>query len=241
MSPPPLSTLKEGEVIEKILTKLGSKELQKLIERATPSFIEQVYREIEPQIAEILIDQYGNYFCQKLFPKLAIEQTESLLKQLQQLHYTPDMKKEKISKKRLKTKFLFVAQDSRGTHAIQSLLDTVVGKPTLILTLSEMFLKDLLKFAYNKHGTHVLIKYLKIADIQPFLEQLYDVVCQNFADLSSDPNGLPVIKNTISRFYHPDVKDQMIAAISTHTIQLSQNAYGNYALQVALEVSNNNN
>ncbi len=53
------------------MTKQGSKDLQKAIEKANPGLIEQIAREIEPSFAEVLIDQYGNYFCQKLFTKMS--------------------------------------------------------------------------------------------------------------------------------------------------------------------------
>ena len=55
--------MKDGEVIDKIMTKNGSKELQKALERAAPQFIEQIVREIQPNLSDVLIDQYGNYSC----------------------------------------------------------------------------------------------------------------------------------------------------------------------------------
>jgi hypothetical protein len=36
--------------------------------------------------------------------------------------------------------------------------------------MANVFLKDLLKFAFNKHGTHVLIKFIKLADLHPCLD-----------------------------------------------------------------------
>lgn len=53
--------------------------MQKIIERALPNLIEQIVNEIRPLLAEVLIDQYGNYFCQKLFPKLNSEQFGMLI------------------------------------------------------------------------------------------------------------------------------------------------------------------
>ena len=45
------------------MTKQGSKEMQKSIERATPLTVELIVKDIESKFAEILVDQYGNYFC----------------------------------------------------------------------------------------------------------------------------------------------------------------------------------
>lgn len=66
----------------KILTKQGSKDMQRQIEKASASTIDFIVKEIEPLFAEVLIDQYGNYFCQKLFPKLHDEHKFMLLKTL---------------------------------------------------------------------------------------------------------------------------------------------------------------
>lgn len=64
-------------------------------------------------------------------------------------------------------------------------------------------MKELLKFAYNKHATHVLIKFIQIADIFPHLEAIYDLLCKNMVELSQDANGLPVVKACIKKFNIP--------------------------------------
>lgn len=47
---------KDGEIFSKIMTKQGSKELQKNIDRASPVTIEKIVCEVEPKFAEILMD-----------------------------------------------------------------------------------------------------------------------------------------------------------------------------------------
>eukprot|EP00347_Sterkiella_histriomuscorum_P010240 403377054 len=224
---------KDGEIYLKILTKQGSKDMQKNLERASPITIEKIVYEIELKFAEILIDQYGNYFCQKLFLKINDQQKHRLLVTLRE-----EQIDEKSGKKTRKSKFLFVAQDSRGTHSLQGFLEAIC-KPQFNQLVSEIILQDLLKFAYNKHATHVLIRYIQLADIHPHLEQIYEVICKNIIDLSQDANGLPVIKNTIKKFNVPEIKYKMINLLSKDVILLCQNAYGNYALQVALEFWSN--
>ncbi len=103
---------------------------------------------------------------------------------LTETHITEEQKKEKTSKKRLKNKFLFVASDSRGTHAIQSFLDAVIDKPSVVEILADIFEKDLLKFAYNKHATHVLIKFIKQAELHPYLDAVYEIIVENLEALS---------------------------------------------------------
>ena len=87
---------------------------------------------MQPHLADVLIDQYGNYFCQKLFQKLNETQLIEFMHSLSETHITEEQKKEKTSKKRIKNKFLFVSSDSRGTHAIQSLIDAAIDKPSVV-------------------------------------------------------------------------------------------------------------
>jgi hypothetical protein len=76
-----------------------------------------------------------------------------------------------------------VSSDSRGTHAMQGFLE-VMNKPQFNEIIAEIIHKDTLKFAYNKHATHVLIKFIKLADMMPGLIKIYDILAANFAELS---------------------------------------------------------
>lgn len=116
---------------------------------------------------------------------------------LKLIHLTEEEKREKTSKKRIKNKFLFVSSDSRGTHAIQSLIDSLNDKAELVACIAEIFEQDLMKFAFNKHATHVLIKFIKVVDVHPHLQKIYEQIVKNLGALSENPNGLPVVKNTI--------------------------------------------
>ena len=215
---------KEGEIMSKIMTKQGSKELQKAIEKVSPIFIDYLVKEIEPHFSRLLIDQYGNYFCQKLFVKMSEENKLRLLKTL--LEKESDI--QKPQKKKI-SKFFKVSADSRGTHALQCFIESTTNSAFHEI-VSQVITKDTLTYAYNKHATHVLIKFIRIMNIKPYLEGIYDIIVKQFTELSSDPNGLPLIKNVIAKFYLDDYKAKMIRELSNNSIQLSQNAYGNYAI-----------
>ena len=159
------SVIKEGEIVSKLMTKQGSKDLQRAVDNAPVALIEQILCEIEPVLVDILIDQYGNYFCQKLFAKLSCEQQIRLLQTLALVHITEEQKREKTSKKTLKSKFLFVSSDIRGTHAIQSFIDAVFQEPLILKMISETINQDIMKYALNKNANHVLIKFIKLASI----------------------------------------------------------------------------
>ena len=81
-------------LIEQILTKQGSKDLQKLLNfNPKMSISEKQEQEtlvnflidrikVSKKFSHLLVDQYGNYFCQKLFPRLNNGHKMDLLQEL---------------------------------------------------------------------------------------------------------------------------------------------------------------
>jgi hypothetical protein len=92
-----------------------------------------------------------------------------------------------------------------------------------------------LHFAYNKHATHVLIKYIEITTENPYLNEIYEIVTRNFAQLSMDANGLPLAKKCLAWIRTLYFKSIVNQQLRENAISLAQNAYGNYSLQVAFD------
>lgn len=94
---------------------------------------------------------------------------------------------------------------------------------------------NLMQLATDIYGTHVLEKamicfeYLIIKDISSY-------ILDNFIYFANNPNGLCVAKKLIFLEYKnmnfPKLKKIMLE----NSIQLIQNPYGNYAIQIAIDV-----
>ena len=56
----------KGQVVELAKQQHGSKQLQKVLARASPDFVGFAIEETLLHLHELMVDQYGNYFCQKL-------------------------------------------------------------------------------------------------------------------------------------------------------------------------------
>jgi hypothetical protein len=82
-----------------------------------------------------------------------------------------------------------------------------------------------------------LIKYIEITSENPYLQDIYEIVTKNFAALSMDSNGLPLVKKCLAWIRTPVYKKYMNEQLSQNAVALAQNAYGNYSLQVAIDVS----
>ncbi len=133
------------------------------------------------------------------------------------------------------SKFLRVAQDSKGTHSLQTFIENLESPEfkTIISQIIEH--ENPLFFAFNKHATHVLIKYIELTTEKPFLTGIYLMIAQNFRELSMDSNGLPLVKKCLAWIRTEELKAVMREQLTQNAILLAQNAYGNYALQVAFD------
>ncbi len=67
-------TLLNSSLIDIITSKNGSKQMQKELEIITPELKDDWVSLIEPHLPSMMIDNYANYFCQRLFPLLDISQ-----------------------------------------------------------------------------------------------------------------------------------------------------------------------
>jgi hypothetical protein len=107
-------------VVSLACTQSGSRHLQKELAKADSSFVEFVLHDIGSKLALVMVDRYGNYFCQKLLQSCTINQRSCVLQLI-------------------KADFTKICCDLRGTHTVQSILDNIE------LSLYEDFVKQTLK------------------------------------------------------------------------------------------------
>ena len=163
------------------------------------------------EFSSLLADQYGNYFCQKLFQRLKDEHKMKLLMDLKKKSEEPKPKVSQIPVEEgqppeMMTKFLKISQDSKGTHSLQVFLQNLESPENKTIISKMIVDENPLHFAYNKHATHVLIKYIEITTQNPYLNEIYEVIVNNFAQLSMDSNGLPLVKKCLAWIRTPQYK-----------------------------------
>jgi hypothetical protein len=80
--------------------------MQKYLNRMTPENVTQLITALGPDVAKVMIDLYGNYFCQKLLQSSSSDQRILILNF--------------ISKE-----FINISFHSSGTHVLQTLIDII--------------------------------------------------------------------------------------------------------------------
>ena len=111
--------------------------------------------------------------------------------------------------------------NAKGTHSLQVFIENL-DSPEFKVILSELIEKENpLFFTYNKHATHVLIKYIELTPEVPYLNKIYEIITTNFTELSMDSNGLPLVKKCLAWIRSPSLKQNMIDQLSSNAVMLA--------------------
>jgi hypothetical protein len=73
---------------------------------------------------------------------------------------------------------------------------------------------------------------------EDIIDFIYDQIIQNFIQLSNNCNGLCVIKKIIIHCHNTNTITKILNKIIDNRLNLIQNPFGNYVIQVALDVIN---
>ncbi len=99
----------------------------------------------------------------------------------------------------------------------------------------------LCKYYYNlfqdAQGVHVIEKLI-ICYEEDLITFIYELIIQNFIQLANNCNGLCVIKKIIIHSVNPATIKRIQHKIIDNCLNLVQNPFGNYAIQVAVDVIN---
>ena len=215
LSPQPLTTYQFEDTIDSFApeyipqmacTKLGSKKLQQIIAMARPEAIEKIIDAVSLSIGELMIDLYGNYMCQTLLQSCSAPQRLVLLRSMQ-------------------SSLIRISCNPRGTHALQNLI-ALSSSQEEENVYQQVFKGSILKLSKDPNSSHVIQRMLTTLKNKHFIVK---EILTHVAELSMDRLGLCMIKKCI--------KDpQVFTEIIEHSLMLMQDPYGNYAVQIALDL-----
>lgn len=190
----------------------GSRKAQAIIQRASQGVKDQIVSVLcRVNLADLMVDSYGNYMCQTLFENCSAAQRLHLLRHLS-------------------NSLVSVAMDSRGTHALQKLI-SLVNLPEEITILLQAFSPLVVRLATDPNASHVLQKVITIARGNP---ALILPIATNIDTLATNQLGLLAVKMCIS-FAVGDEKTYLLRKLLEHCAMLVQDAFGNIAIQHMLE------
>ena len=162
----------------------------------------------------IMKNLYGNYFFQHLIK----DGDKVLISHI--LHY-------------ISNDFVNISKDCSGTFSIQALLDKI-NLHQEQKTILKFIEGHELEMAYDKNATHVLRKIiLIISDVLRI--NINNIILKNFLNLCLDSYGICILKNYINTNTIVKEREILIKLIYYYFVQIAENPFGNYCVQLILE------
>lgn len=160
-----------GNFINFVKTHKGSIFVQKLLDKANEEDIEFIIT--QTNITELMNDNYGNYFVQKLIQCCLPHQRLHMLHQIS-------------------FRFLEIALNISGTHSIQALIQLMNQNEEMLL-LQRIVEPHILKLSCNPNGTHIVQKILTCLE-ERYRTYLTIFIMDNFSRMCLNAHSICVVK-----------------------------------------------
>ncbi len=205
----------KGKTFDILMTQNGSRVLQKALKNTKYEIISRMLDEISDKFWELMTDSYANYFCPKFFSYL--RRKERILFLMCIKNHIYDISVSKV-----------------GTYPLQSIIDQLETKEEKLIFV-ESFQGKILDMCLDSQGTHVIEKIITCFE-EEIIEDCYKVIIDNMLTLADNVNGLCVCKKIIIHAKNPKTIKKIREKLTENVIFLVQNVYGNYVIQMAIEV-----
>lgn len=200
-------------VLEMAKDKYQTRTLQRSLAVGGPEVVQHILGEVTPDFLELVQDQYANYTCQKLLEVVSAEQFDALFGILE--GHLRDL-----------------VSEVHGSRTVQRLVEQAIarGRVSELLAALPLDLQDML--ARSMTGFHVVVKLVENLPSEE-VELLLDRLCgtpEKASELGSDQWGCCVLKKCLDRATG-STKDRLVGAVTSMSLPLVQDQYGNYVVQ----------
>ena len=192
----------------------GVREVQKYINKCPNECKTILINSLNYNLPKVMMDVYGNYFCQDLIKKSNQNQIDLIIKYI-------------------KNSYVQIAFDYSGTHVLQVLLD-MLSSPEEENILINAVLGNEIKMSYDINATHVLQKMIVIIN-EKRRSSINENILRYIRPLCLDANGICLIKKFIGNCVSTNNKKRIINALTDNCIEICQSPFGNYVIQYILE------
>ncbi|OMH83485.1 Pumilio domain-containing protein [Zancudomyces culisetae] len=193
----------------------GCRYLQRRLEEKSPKVVDAIYSQIYTEFPSLMVDQFGNYLCQKLFECCNDSQKSAILSVL-----APS--------------FVHIAMSTHGTRALQRLLD-LLNTPAQFTLVATLLKESVLTLVCDVNGNHVVQKSLSKFP-QNHVSFIYSTMAANCRLVASHRHGCCVFQKCLDLASSGYQQQQLAMAIIQNALFLVQNPYGNYVVQYLLDM-----
>ncbi|KAJ4875375.1 Pumilio-like protein 12 [Raphanus sativus] len=195
----------------------GCRFLQRKFAEGDENDIEMIFNEIIDYLSELMVDPFGNYLVQKLLEVCNDDQRMQIV----------------CSITRKPGLLIKIACDMHGTRVIQKIVETVKRQEEISVIVSALR-HGIVTLMKNVNGNHVVQRCLQY--LLPYCKKiLFGAAITHCVELATDRHGCCVLQKCIGHF-EGEQKDRLVLEIISNSLLLSQDPFGNYALQYVFQL-----
>ena len=191
-----------------------SRDAQNVLTSMKETEVEILINKLKNYISDVTIDKYGNYFTQKLIQICVPSQR---LKIIQNIN----------------SRFVEVANNSFGTHPLQSLME-IINMPEEKNLILRYILGNETILAFDTKGTHILQKYIsntKDEDRNELNKNIVNLIDKLIIDVSGVCVLIKLIKHTKDKILLEKIANYIT---NNEPLFFIQHPYANYAVQILI-------
>ena len=204
----------QGNIISIIKTHKGSRIFQNYLKNTQCEILHQILLEILPQLSELLINPYANYFCKKFF---------TFLNQKDRIEFLTNIKSSLYS----------LCTNNIGTYPIQGIIEYLGSKAEKNIIINEIKFK-IKELCIDPYGAHVIEKILSCFEEENIVI-IYKYISDNFLLLAYDSNGICIIKKIVSFIHKKKLHENIKSIVKENSMEIIKHTYGNFIIQSIIE------
>ena len=192
----------------------GCRLLQRMLDENKPLVVDMTFNECFEHMNELMTDPFGNYLCQKLIEHSSEEQRFQIIAKV-----APDL--------------VAISLNMHGTRAVQKLVESIRTPAEVDLVVGALR-SSVVTLIKDLNGNHVIqrcLHHLNSKDNQ----FIYDAVSRCCVSVATHKHGCCVLQRTIDYATIPQ-KRQLVQEIVANSLELVQDAFGNYVVQYILDL-----
>lgn len=238
---PPLRDLL-GHVRRLSRDQVGCRLLQQALEEEGSPAATAILNEGLSFWGEAMVDPFGNYLFQKILEKISVEERVTLVKSVSprlvnaslNLHGTRSVQKvvELCALDEIADSDEYENSDSNSNGSKPKRKESAAEILTRSLTPAAA------RLCIDSHGNHVIQRILLKLPYK-YSQFVFEAVANSVGDVARHRHGCCVIQRCLDS-PHSDARAHLVRKIVEKSLELMQDAYGNYVVQYVLDVCSNN-
>ena len=172
--------------------------------------------ELKKILKKMTIDSFGNYLIQKLLEYI----TDDIIQEYFINIICPS--------------FMEISLNPHGSRVIQKLLDRIYNVSHLMNIFNECLKNSMLEIFLNQSSTHIIIKYISLIKY-PNNQLIYSFIVENIFFIATHKHSCCTLQKCLEEGNNIQKKEILIS-LANISSQLFADQYGNYAIQFALSL-----